>query len=285
MERVKHFNPNTVEQAESARNQGRLRDATQLTGDALKGLTEQDLKRIAENPEQLSILACLARIQVDTLKTLANRQMLPNKTLQFVLSATETIARIYRNPDIYQALESLNLDHQGRTHYFSIEMKRDEAKVMFAATPLFRRVDGLTLITRGEQLLQQTYDLLPDDNSVKPLIGIELALSRQTRGEQIDYNHLMTMFNNLRLMNPDNPHRIATVASWLIARGIQEPQDIFNNIIQNHPEWGHLISEEKKKLLLQKLRDFVFLITTPFVTNQSQRKELLRSLIHIENER
>ena len=77
------------------------------------------------------------------------------------------------------------------------------------------------------------------------------------------------------------PHRVATVASWLAVRGIQEGQDVFDNIIATHPEWEFMIQSEQSKLKLKHRREFLFRFLSPLTTHPNDRMELWGMLMRI----
>jgi hypothetical protein len=108
-------------------------------------LTSDEIGEIARDPEQVAILACLARIHVDSLKGLANQKRFPHQVLPLLLNAAQTIETVYHHPDIQQVLQDVSIDHRGRQHYFSAEMAWDEAKTLFAAAPLYQ-IKGFYLI-------------------------------------------------------------------------------------------------------------------------------------------
>jgi hypothetical protein len=274
-----YVDPHLVELAEDARSKNQLSRAIEIATVGLEyhghPIHADEISEFTMNIEQLSILACLARIQVDSLKSAANSSKLPRHTLNFLLHATTTIEQVYENSDIQAALYSLSEDHTGRTHHFHAEMQRDKAKTAYVASVLYPQLESGALLIRGDRVLLRTYQRLDDSHPVKPLIGIEYALSQLSQGYPTDENALLDNFQQLR--NTDehtNPHRVATVASWLAVRGIDEGEEAFQTILHDHPEWKFMIEQEQSKLSKQELRKKLFRLLTPMTTNEQERKHL-----------
>lgn len=282
-----------VEAAEFFRKNDQLQAAIQAVeiglGIPARPLTEKDLAIICLDPQQTAIVACLARIHVDSLKSLANRSTWPPAILERLESAADTIENLYANPQFQKAMSGINVDHRGRQHHFSAEMGRDIAKTAQAAAVLYGS-QGETLISYGEIILQKTYDQLPEDHPVKPLIGIELLLSRMNRDQRIEINQLKEDF--AKLCQTDigvNPHRVATVASWLIVAGektnnkeIQElGNQVFQGILERHPEWNFMIPKEQQKVKKAATRNLLVGFLAPLTTPEQRRESLPRKLTSV----
>ncbi len=252
-------------------------------------LTDEEVSQLAHDPEQRAILACLARIHVDALKTVANQAKLPSRALPPLEEATKTIVTVYRSKTLREELRGVVQDHKGRRHDFLPEMARDEAKTLFAASVLYYGTGGAkSLILQGERILSSTYDSLPNDHPTKPLIGVELQLSRAGRGERLDKASSLGNFNSLVDSDIEtNPHRVATVASWLVAWGERigdedvrgRGLEVFSRIIQQHREWQFMIDSERRKIGRQKERELFFRLLTPITTNPARREKLKNRLI------
>lgn len=284
----RRLNAQRVEEAEGARKLGQVVRAAELATIGLGTIDETEIAKMANDPEQRAILACLARIQVDALKTVANQTKWPHQALPPLEQAAKTINLIYRNEELRGNLEGVERDHLGRKHHFLAEMPRDEAKTLFAAAALYNLRQADSLIERGEQVLAATYNSLPDSHPTKALIGIELQLSRAGRGIQIDGRNLLENFG--RLVETDretNLHRVATVASWLTAWGEKIGDEevknmgfrVFTEIVSQHPEWQFMTEHERRKIAKQQLRRLVFRMLTPVTTRAERRKALKEKLI------
>ena len=196
------LDPQAVEAAEFARKNNKVLVAAEMAaiGMGLKSspLTSEEVSEIAHDPEQRAVLVCLARIQVDSLKTLANQARVPWQALPPLEKAVGTINLVHRNPEMNSRLESFHYDHRGRRHDFWAEMKRDEAKTLFASSILYGPSDSNKLMTLGETVLRRAYIALPDDHPTKPLIGIEMELSRASSSVKPDMKLLRTDFAKLK---------------------------------------------------------------------------------------
>lgn len=111
----------TIERAEAERQLGRVSSAAELaaTGLGLREalLTEEEVVEFARSPQDRAVLACLARIHVDSLKTVANRARFPHQALDPLEQATRTISTVYRSPVFQSAIEGVTCDHLKRQHY------------------------------------------------------------------------------------------------------------------------------------------------------------------------
>ncbi|MBI3397100.1 hypothetical protein HY045_01340 [Candidatus Woesebacteria bacterium] len=280
-----------VEAAEFARKNGGVLLAAELAavGLGLNGmpLYPEEVTEIAKDPRQCAVLACLARIYVDSLKSVANKAKFPYQAMPALLTASNAIKVIYRNPELNLALKDVATDHLGRPHHFLPEMKRDEAKTLFAASVLFGPSKSGELILLGERILLETYARLPNNHPTKPLIGIEAEFSKASRGKMPKLEVLKYDFQNLRKTDEEtNPNRVATVASWFIAWGerLNNPEMstigylTFNKIIKVHPEWAFMTDSERQKIAKQKMRKLIFRYLSPIITNQESRESLYINL-------
>ncbi len=287
------LDPQAVDAAEFARKNNQVAIAAGMAAIGLgltsSPLTFEEVATMAQNPDQRAILACLGRIYVDSLKTLANQTWLPSKALPPLEVATTTLNIVHRHPDLDLAIREVDKDHLGRQHYFWPEMKRDEAKTFFAASVLYGAQTADHLVLQGERLLEQTYRTLPDGHPTKPLIGIEIELSRASRGQKPDTKALVRNFRILTNSDKStNPHRVATVASWLIVWGERlknkdieaEASWVFQDLIEAHPEWAFMTQSERNKIARQKLRKIFFRLATPLTTWAPRLGQLYSDLLH-----
>jgi hypothetical protein len=298
-----------VEKAEELRKTGKVVEAAEMAATALGfpdgPLGRDEIKRISEDSEQRAVLACLARIHVDTLKTMANQTpqlgltlrtlpkdvkavvTAPNQILGHLSSASRTIQQIYKHEDLVESLHGVEKDHRGTDHRFLEEMSRDKAKVAFAAAPLFEPDANEALVLLGEKILEETYQTLPFTNSTKYLIGIELLLSRANRDAFWDKEVLLRSFDVLAQMERyNNPERVVTAASWLVVlgekisdaeilgSGLQEYEDI----IEKQPEYGFMVPKERQKQRNWQRRQVVLRAVTPITTKKKDRDTLLIGL-------
>lgn len=286
------LNPKLVETAEKARSAGNVLEAAEIAADGLgllgSELTSDRILEITEDPKQRAVLACLARIYVDSTKTRANRSIDPRETLSFLGSAADVINLVYRDPNMQGSLSGVDEDHEGRVHHFLPEMKRDTAKTADAAKVLFPKKKAENLVLFGEDLLEKTYEQIPDNHPTKPLIGIELQLSRVARGEEFDRERLLDDFLRLTAIDYEkNPHRVATVASWLAVWGKklsdEEIEDaglrVFGKIIEKYPDWEFMIKNEKNKASNAALRRLFLRLGTPILTKAEDRDKLYFDII------
>jgi hypothetical protein len=291
-ERVRVIDPQAVEAAEFARKNNKVLVAAEMASIGLglpfSPLTWEEVSKIASDRKQSAVLACLSRIYVDSLKTAANQSKLPSQALPPLERAAWAINTIYRNSDFISAVSGLEKDHRGRQHNFGAEMPRDEAKVLFAASHLYGPERSNNLIVLGEKILQDTYNTLPDNHPTKPLIGIELQLSRASRGAEVNTEILLNDFESIvRSDERTNPHRVATVASWLAVWGDKLRNDdmknagfeVFGRIVNSHPEWAFMMENERKKQVFGELRRILFRVLTPVNTKGSRRENLYSSLV------
>lgn len=291
-ERVRVIDPQAVEASEFARKNNKVVVAAEMAAIGLglpfSPLTWEEVSKIASDRKQMAVLACLSRIYVDSLKTAANQSKLPSQALSFLERSAWAINTIYRNTDFKSSVSGLEKDHRGRQHNFGAEMPRDEAKVLFAASYLYEPERSNNLIVLGEKILQDTYNTLPDNHPTKPLIGIELQLSRASRGVEVDTEILLNDFESIvRSDERTNPHRVATVSSWLAVWGDKLRNDdmknagfeVFGRIVNSHPEWAFMMENERKKQVFGELRRILFRVLTPVNTKGSRRENLYSSLV------
>ena len=291
MEKVRYLSPKTVDKAEYERSNNNVVLASEFAAAALgipgNPLTPGDITLISVNKQQLPVLACLARIYVDSQKTMANGAFTSGGVMNHIENAAGVIKTIYYHNDAYEALFDLGQDHKNREHYFRPEMARDEFGVIRAAMPLYGGEDLALLQEMGEKRLLETYKTLPDDHPTKPLIGVEIQLARVARGESFEPDKLRSNFD--RLVEDDfdkNPHRVATVASWLYAWGEkmkigemrQRGQKVFGEIIEENPEWVFMAKKERRKIQLQEYRR-VLLRAQAYLLFPDRKDRLFNSLI------
>ena len=145
-ETVRTLDPQAVDAAEYVRKNDKVAEAAEIASYALgfpdNPLSHEEIVRICENPEQRAILACLARIHVDALKSGANFASTARGVLSPLSRATKTINLIERNPSFKSSITEIEKDHLGRTHHFEAEIPRDIAKVTLAASVLYSKKES-----------------------------------------------------------------------------------------------------------------------------------------------
>lgn len=290
-ERIRVIDTQAVEAAEFARKNDWVIVAAEMAAIGLyltsEPLRAKEVSEISKDPQQRAVLACLARIHVDSLKTAANQTLNPRKTLNFLSEAARTIETVYRNPDVRLALFDVHEDHRGRRHDFAPEMDRDLAKTFASASVLYSGRNADNLLRWGEAILEGQYQILPDSHPTKPLIGIEIQLSKAGRKANVDWERLLSDFDRLLALSKNNPHRIATVASWLVVWGeklgneeaLARGRDAFREIISQHPEWKFMTENEKKKVERNQLRRLFYRYVAPLATNRKARENLYNRLL------
>lgn len=293
-ERARQIDPQAVEAAEYLRKNNRVAQAAEVAAFALGGSTNplapEEIAQIANDPIQRAVLACLARIYVDSLKTLANQSANPRVAVNSIHEAAGTIGLIYHDNALHDSLRGVSQDHRGRQHHFSAEMPRDEAKTCFAAADIFPRQVGAELVLAGEEILRKTYQELPDNHPTKALIGIELSLSILSRGGVIDNVTMLKDFDALvKSDEKTNPHRVATVASWMVVWGRRtsniemntKGNEVFNRLIQEHPEWTFMTEDEERKIARKSLRRTLLRLSAPLMLDQhGKRQEIKKVLLY-----
>jgi len=281
----------TVERAELARTSGRILDAINITTDALgfqqKPLDQKRIIDLTNNPEELAILACLSRIQVVALTTYANHQLLPPRIISPLSRAVQTINLVYRDVNLASTLANVTTDHLGRPHYFHPEMIRDIAKTAQAASVLVSPTEQIRLSNWGKKILETAYRSLPSGNPTRSLIAVELSLSEFLENASTHRNALIVQFKELARQSKDNPHRVATVATWIAMAGqVKRDQEVellgtqtFENIVNNHPEFHNMLMKEKIKQSTASFRRRVVRLLTPITTDPKDRTALFNEIM------
>lgn len=283
-----------LDSAEVYYNAGNVREAAERAALGLgfpeTPISKEEISGLTKDPVELAVVANLTRIAIDAHKTLANSSFLAPDVYKNISVAADVINSVSRNPEFQEVIKGISVDHKGREHFFAPELKRDEAKTVQAASILYPKKEGEAMFELGEEILEREYQRLPDEHPTKPLIGIEVQLSRNIRGENIDTDLIMEDFKKLRDNNMDdkgeykNPHRIATVAAWLfgLSKKIANPQmekeatDVYFSILKKHPGLKFIYTNEMKKIF-KKGRDTMVKITTPLVSEE-KREELKHRL-------
>jgi hypothetical protein len=295
VERGRILDPQAVEAAEYLRKNDKVVQAAKIATKVLGGpqqlFDERFPHAILSDPEQTAILACLARIQVDSLKTIANKTVRPSVILDKLSIASITIDTIENDPAFKRAISNMDFDHRERVHHFGAEIPRDIQKTAKAASVLYGKSEHDELILWGEELLEQTYQRLPDYHPTKPLIAVELTLSKLSRGEKIEKSFLLGNFNQLVSSDEEtNPHRVATVASWMVVVGDmvedeqinQEGMKVFSRMIENHPEWDFMIPNERNKRINWERRKRIVQAASHLITSRGSRRNLKRTLMRYD---
>lgn len=264
---IRTIDEQAVEAGEWMRKNGKVLIAAEVGAVALGyrsvPLTSEEVSDISSNPNQLAVLACISRIHVDSLKTVANQSAYTGRVLRCFEESSQTIHTVYMNPDLNKELRNVGVDHRGREHHFLSEMVRDRSKTILSAADLVGGKDRFAMHVKGEHLLSEAYNNLSDSHPIKPLIGIELQLSALSRGADISTNLLMTDFEKLVEQDVDkNPHRVATVASWLIAWGTYKDLSplrvngslVLSGLIRRYPEWSSMSDKELRKIEKKEYR-------------------------------
>lgn len=291
MSRERILDPQAVEAAEYARKNDRVAVAAEFAAIALgytsTPINPEELEAITRDPEQRAVLACLARIHVDATKTLANRSLTPTEAATQLEETGRTVSTIYRNHDYARSLLGVTVDHRGREHNFLAEMVRDRAKALSSAAILYSNSEAESMILSAEMLLERAYEGMTFEHPTKGLIGIEIELSRAARGAAVSEQKLLeNLYHLVETDSGKNPHRIATVASWLIVWGeklnlIETARlagQVFASAIEQHPEWGNMPENERQRLRKTAIRKLVFRALAPITVAQSRRIKIKKSL-------
>lgn len=292
LETTRYLDEQAIEAAEYLRKNNEVVEAAEVATYALgfpqNPLDSEEIARICKSPEQRAVLGCLVRLHVDSLKSVANEKVFPPRILKPLTEATETINLVYRDENFVEAISDVGQDHRGRDYNFLPEMKRDIAKTTRAASVLYTGEDETFLLEYGEKLLEETYNALPDGHLTKPLIKIELELSRLNRGVEFNREALLREFNKLVATDQEgNPHRAATVSSWLVVLGQKSNDEevketgwrVFQAIIAKRPEWQFMIAYERKKRVFGRQRKRLVTLLKLLTTSPQARRQLRNGLI------
>lgn len=298
-EKIRQFNPDFVETAEIRRQLGLFAEAIEITTTALdfpgRAFADEEIAAICRDSQQLAVMACLVRIQVDSLKSMANHQVWPPKIIGPLHYATATINHLYRHPQFQQAIAEVTNDHLGRPHYFGPEMERDVIKTAQAAVVVYPYPldDGSRLnvlenwaIKRMGMLVKQ----LPEDHPTKPLVAIEYGLTQYKRNPQIR-DYLLHNLEQLVAASPENRHRIATAAAWvaIAAEGKQDTDlakrasTIFYQATLDKLQLEGVIQTERAKTRKERLRKLLVRTLLPFTTTAAERDNLCDNILGTES--
>lgn len=103
VERRRILDEQAVDAAEFARKTGNVVVAAEMAAIGLgltsSPLTCEEVAVLSEDPRARAVLACLARIHVDSLKTIANQACWPHHSLLVLEKAARTVKVVYRQPD------------------------------------------------------------------------------------------------------------------------------------------------------------------------------------------
>lgn len=297
---IKEWRPSAhcVETAESARQAGHIVLAAEAAAGGMgqpspiaggQWLTSDRIDEFLgdKDPTRMLILVTLARIHVDTNKTLANRALTPKGAVHRLEQSVHTINLVYRHPSLQEALQLHDTDHRGRPNDFVVEMPRDIAKVAFAAGDVLKPSQGSAVILMGEKLLIQTHDSLPKEHPTKSLLWIELQLSQALRDRPIDTARMLDDFHTLVGRSQNNPHRVATVASWLVARAAKDENEelylhalkVFERQLRNNPGWKGMVAQERRKLAMIPIRRVLFQAAAQVCVPTRRREQLYNSIV------
>ena len=288
-----------VEAAEFHRKHNQLKEAVGVTSTAFgfpsNPLTTAEVSLISHGLDQRIILACLARIHVDSYKSLANISTTPWDVLSRLEQASWAIGTIFRNPVFKTLIGDAKEDHRGRQHLFKAEMSRDIAKTLEATVPLYSPQFSDNLLNLAVVELDQAYRVTDNNFGVRPLISMERQILQTKKGAGLDFERLLQDFSRLAFLDQENnPHRVASVASRLVVwgekLGSREVQEkglaVFGEIAQEHPEWGFILEAEKERLDKEAKRERRIKMLTPLarlsspLTNYSSRcQELYEDLM------
>lgn len=286
------LDPNIIEEAELQRSNGNVKLAAAMAAEGLyynvrRPLTHDQVSFLAIDPMQLQILACLARIHVDAEKSLANCRLNPWQVANHLEQAAKTITLVYCHEGVQSHLMRVSKDHQGREHYYLAEMVRDRSKVFESAAVLFNGSRRAELLNRSEELLVVAFQDLADEHPTRSLIGIEVQMLYARRGKRLDLEQIREDFDRLKAHNLlTNPHRVATVASWLAVWGDKlKNEDLkkigwrtFHQLFSQHPEWPNMAEQEYQKLDSRQRRELFLRIFGPILLGTNRRRTLFTSL-------
>lgn len=289
---VRELNPKAVEDAELKRRTGRIEDASKIAGTQLgypdRPITPNDVSIFSQDSVNRAVLACLARIHVDSTKSLANAGANPYTTWNYLMEAARTISIVYRNQDLRLELLPVKVDHRGRENYFLAEMARDEAKVLEAAVPLYAARAKGQLLDQAFDTLDKAFSFLPDDASVKDLIGFEAQLLKARHNLRADTD-LMFQYSSRVMRDSLDLERVATVAAWAYVWGQRLDHTamklygkrMLDDIAGKHVEIdaSAMIDREYLRIKKQSQKKALFSVLVLLTTTNNQRQDLLDILL------
>jgi hypothetical protein len=277
-----------VEAAEFARKNGLYIEALRLSevglGYRARRLTHEEVAHISSDADQLTTLAELARIHVDSAKSVANASLNPRRILLSLERAADTISTVYEHPSVRANLRALEADRASK-QYFTLEMQRDRLKVSQAARPLFNTVDAQALVDSEFDKLSDEIASLPQGHSLRPFLTVEQAIFRGVIVGESEFMAQYREFVHIDLEERPNPNRVAAISAQIIARDmIHAPQNrafiekTYADLVAQHPEWGFMIQRESQKVSLSSKREKIVRVASLLTVSPSRRRRLFDSL-------
>jgi hypothetical protein len=281
------LDPQSVDAAEYARKNGLFSEALRLSevglGYTVRRLTQEEVARISSDTGQLTTLVELARIHVDSAKSVANASLNPRRVLWSLERAADTISTVYSHPSVranLRALEESGIPKQ----YFTLEMSRDRLKVSQAARPLFNTVDATALVDSKFDNLSDEIANLAEEHPLRPFLAVELAVSRGITVESA-FMAQFREFIHLDLEERPNPNRVAAISAQILARNLlHAPQNraivekTYADLVSQHPEWGFMLQRESKKVSLGPKRERIVRAASLLTITPGRRRRLFDSL-------
>ncbi len=283
----KRFDPSAVEAARYIRKRNLIVQAAEIAATEMGSLHPDQVTAIARDPEQRSVLACLAQLHIDAQTSVANRSFSPRRVLRALEGASGTISTVHQNEALISQLYGVTTDHRGEEFHFAAELPRGYARVLFSAMPFYKAEQRQELFVRGEQLLQQARYALPEDHPSRSLIGIELQFFGALSGKQIDEKQVLADFANIKKHREDNPERFITVASWLVHWGSKLGEyglhdlgikELYDKFARDHTELDHVRTSHRFEADARRWQMTTFGLLAP-TTNATRREKLHSSLL------
>lgn len=283
-----------VDQAEDYRKMGNHKAAVSVAGRVIapnhKLISPYSLSTISQDKSTLQHIACLARIYVDSLKSMANTTWNIKDAYTYIDAATRAAFAIYLHGDVGRELQGIHEDYVGREQYFLEEMNRDEVKILFAASALYDLQIATRLIFWGQHILEVLYKKLDEQHPVRPLVGLEYQLSRFSQRKDVDNEQIHTDFTKLKDHNQKtNPDRVATLASQLLVwASINNNRTIahmgknaLQNLSQDNPAYVEYVKRERNKVLYAFIRTPLFRTLSPYVIDSHEKHRIHMNMDHL----
>lgn len=274
-----------------------IEGARLAAGEALpSGVWERgskEIEEIAGDPEQLNTLLGLARIYVDTSKTLANRSIYPRAALGYINEVLRVVEAIYLNPTVQRVLKQTE-DVELRKK--RPEMTRDLIKTMKSSAPLFGPVKSSSLLTKADQRSKSQIKELKEDDPTRTLMVIEDELQQEYRGRVPNYDIIEVEFDKLVLAERmSNSHRVGTVSMWIAIRSpllwalgkgelAQKAKEIWRDVLRDNPDYVATLDlgRAQRNLMMQQFKNLVFPLMSLATISPATRQDLYKRLIRWE---
>lgn len=293
MERLA-LNRQIVESARIAFQAGRKKEAAALAMQGF-GMQKQPLS-VSESAELifnagevgLFSLTDASRILVRSCTDISAQEWTPQTALPPLITASNIRDVLYHNPMFHSRLSKLNGSLQ-------LEMVRDEARLLEAASALFYGEERQKLIDQSRQSYELTYHKLDPNNPLKYQTGLDLYFFKIRHSREIDKielkNRALEDFRMLELMLFDSaPNLLATLAARV--RFLGEKLDIDDLWNEGHNTLGRLwqenpwlpnpVFEERYQFAKKSCREIsltlALLLALPSADFRAKRGRLFRDL-------